>query len=80
MTNLEMYNKVFCECFDITPEGLGESLVYQGISAWDSVGHMTMIAALEEEFDVMLDIDDITDFASYDAGMKILAKYGVLFD
>jgi acyl carrier protein len=36
---------------------------------------MSMIAALETEFDVMLDTEDIIDFSSYQKGVEILAKY-----
>ena len=50
---------------------------YQCIPAWDSVGHMGMIAELEETFDILLETDDIIDFSSYTKGIEILAKYKV---
>lgn len=80
MTNLEKYNNAFVETFEITPDQL-EGLKYQDIEAWDSVGHMSLIAALEDAFDIMMDTDDIIDFSSYKKGMEILAKadYGVDF-
>lgn len=80
MSNLEKYNKVFIETFEITEEQLA-GLKYQDISAWDSVGHMNLIAALEEAFDIMMDTDDIIDLSSYEKGKEILAKadYGVEF-
>ena len=54
-------------------------LKYQDVEAWDSVGHMGLIASLEEAFDIMMDTDDIIDFGSYEKGKEILAKaaYGV---
>ena len=54
-------------------------LQYQGIELWDSVGHMSLVAALEDEFDIMIDTDDIIDLSSYEKGKEILAKYGVEF-
>ena len=80
MTNLEKYRNAFVECFNVTEEE-AEKLEYQCIPAWDSVGHMSLIAALEDEFDIMMDTDDIIDFSSYEKGMEILAKeeYGVEF-
>ena len=80
MTNLEKYNNVFTESFEITEDQLA-GLKYQDIEAWDSVGHMGLIAALEEAFDIMMDTDDIIDFSSYEKGKEILAKatYGVEF-
>ena len=76
MTNLEKYSKAFTESFGITEDKL-DGLEYQSISEWDSVGHMTLIAALEEVFDIMLDTDDIIGFSSFAKGMEILGKYDV---
>lgn len=78
MTNIEKYNKVFIESFAITESDL-ESLEYQSIEQWDSVGHMSLIAGLEDEFGIMLDTDDIIDFSSYVKGKEILAKYDLQF-
>lgn len=74
MTNLEMYNKAFVDSFGVNENELS-SLEYQSISAWDSVGHMNLIAALEDAFDIMMDTDDIIDFSSYEKGKELLAKY-----
>ncbi len=76
MTNLENYNKVFCETLQIEESQLN-GLEYQGVELWDSVGHMTLMAALEDAFDIMLDTDDIVDFSSYGKGKEILKKYDV---
>ena len=80
MNNLEKYNQAFMETFEITEDKLA-GLKYQDIEAWDSVGHMGLVAALEETFDIMMDTDDIIDFSSYEKGKEILAKaeYGVAF-
>ncbi|MCR5518544.1 MAG: acyl carrier protein [Lachnospiraceae bacterium] len=78
MTNIEKYNNAFMETFEITEDKLA-GLKYQDIEAWDSVGHMTLVAALEDSFDIMMDTDDIIDFNSYEKGKELLAKaeYGV---
>ena len=80
MTNLEKYNKAFMDTLEIGEDKLA-GLKYQDIEAWDSVGHMSLIAALEDAFDIMMDTDDIIDFNSYEKGKEILAKdtYGVEF-
>ncbi len=76
MTNLEKYNEAFIESFGVTAEQL-PSLAYQDIPEWDSVGHMQLIAALEDAFDIMFDTDDIIDFSSYEKGKEFMAKYEV---
>ena len=76
MNNLEKYNAAFMESFGITADQL-PGLTYQGITAWDSVGHMQLIAALEDTLDIMFDTDDIIDFSSYEKGKELLEKYEV---
>lgn len=79
MNNFEKYLKVFTETFGVSPEA-AKSLEYQAISEWDSVGHMGLIAAIEDEFDIMMDTDDIIDFSSFEKGKEILAaNYGIAF-
>lgn len=76
MTNLEKYNNVFVENLQITEDQL-EGLIYQGVELWDSVGHMSLVAAIEDTFDIMMETDDIIDFSSYEKGKEILKKYDV---
>lgn len=79
MGNLEKYNNAFINTFDISTDVLN-GLKYQDISAWDSIGHMSLIAALEESFEIMLDTDDIIDMSSYEKGKEILIKnYNIVF-
>lgn len=79
MTNLEKYTNVFVECFGVSPDVLNEQFVYQCVPSWDSVGHMGLIAALEDSFDIMMETDDIIDFSSYTKGIETLKKYNVEF-
>jgi len=73
MTNLEKYMKIFEEELHVEKDQL-KGLEYQSIPEWDSVGHMSLIAAIEDEFDIMMDTDDIIDFSSFEKGMEILTK------
>lgn len=79
MTNNEKYLNAFVEILEISEDD-AKGLKYQGIENWDSVGHMALIAALEEAFDIMMDTDDIINFSSYAKGKEILAaNYGIEF-
>ena len=44
MTNLEKYRNAFVEGLEMSPEEVNDSLEYQGVPQWDSVGHMALIA------------------------------------
>ena len=79
MTNKNKYDQSFVKTFSIEKSALGGDLEYNTIPEWDSVGHMSLIAELEEVFDIMLEMDDIIDFSSYKKGFELLSKYGVDF-
>ena len=79
MNNKQKYNQAFIENFSISENKLTDDLIYNSISEWDSVGHMGLVAALEEQFDIMMEMDDIIDFSSYKKGFELIAKYGVEF-
>ena len=62
--NLSKYKKAFTETFSIEDKDL-EKLEYQSIDNWDSIGHMTLMSAIEEAFAITFETDDIIDFSSF---------------
>ena len=77
MNNKDNYDQVFIETFSVDKNELNDKLEYNTIEAWDSIGHMQMIAELEDDFEIEFEMDDIIDFSSYNKGVEILAKYGI---
>lgn len=73
MTNLEKYTQAFVDSFEVS-EDEAKNLKYQDIKAWDSVGHMGLVANLEEAFDIMMETEDIIDLSSFEKGKEILEK------
>ena len=78
MSNLDKYTEAFTKTFEISAEE-AKTLKYQDIKAWDSVGHMGLVAAIEEAFDIMMETEDIIDFNSFEKGKEILTKYDIDF-
>ena len=77
MSNKDNYDQVFIVSFDLDAKQLNDKLEYNSIEAWDSIGHMQIIAELEDIFEIEFEMDDIINFSSYNKGMEILAKYGI---
>ncbi|HET8924025.1 MAG TPA: acyl carrier protein [Candidatus Acidoferrum sp.] len=71
--------QAFARGLNIAEAEVNETLQYGSTRGWDSVAHMSLIASLDSMFDIMLDIDDVLDLASYDKARGILVKYGVQF-
>ena len=76
MNNKQNYDKAFIDSFSISDDVL-IGLEYNSIPEWDSVGHMGLIAALEDTFDIMMEMDEIIDFSGYEKGKEILKKYNI---
>lgn len=76
MDNLTKYQEVFKKIFGAEVREL-EDLQYQSIEAWDSVGHMEMIAEIEDVFGIMMSSEDMMDILSYQKGIEILKKYDI---
>ncbi|MDD5585783.1 MAG: acyl carrier protein [Alphaproteobacteria bacterium] len=77
MNSKERLKKVFVEALELPADLEVETLEYRKCAQWDSVGHMRMIAALEMEFDVLLETDQILDLSSFTKGLEILQAHGV---
>lgn len=79
MTNMEKYVNAFVESLHVPSENV-PGLMYQSVQEWDSIGHMELITAIEDAFDIMMETDDIIELNSFEKGKEILSKkYGVSF-
>lgn len=77
MTNLEKLNKIFCEVFSVEETSLNNEFNKCHVEGWDSVRQLSLTSSVEDEFDIMLDAEDILEFTSYDNAKKVLAKYEI---
>ncbi|WP_409183877.1 acyl carrier protein [Amycolatopsis sp. VS8301801F10] len=51
-----------------------ENLKYRDIEAWDSVGHMALVAAIEDEFEVEFDTDQVIDMSSFKVAVDMVKE------
>ena len=71
------YSEIFKTALNIGDDKLNENIKYNEIEEWDSIGHMTLVAALEEEYKITMETDDIIDLSSFKKGIEILRKYNI---
>ena len=79
MSNKKKYQDIFIKSLSIDIKKFSENLKYNEIPEWDSIGHMTLMSGLEEDFKITMETDDIVDFSSYQKGIEILNKYKITF-
>lgn len=65
--------------FGIAAESIGDNASMESIENWDSLQHVTLVMALEQEFGVQLDVEDafaMTDFRKICQSLERAAKGG----
>ena len=75
--NIEKYKAIIIETLAIDNKKFNENIKYNEIPEWDSIGHMTLISGIEDEFKISIETDDVINLSSFKEGIKILKKYNV---
>ena len=77
MSDKKKYQDIFIKSLSIESSKFNENLKYNEIPEWDSIGHMSLVAALEDTYKINLETDDIVDFSSFKKGIELLKKYNI---
>jgi acyl carrier protein len=71
------FRQLFAETLNIPIEQVTDELTYNSIRQWDSIAHMALVAAIDAEYDTMLETEDVIDMSSVKKAREILKKYGI---
>jgi len=64
------------EVLGVTPDELSEDSSPDTVSSWDSLGHLNLVIALEEEFGIRLSAGDVLAMRSVRLIRQILHQSG----
>jgi len=67
---------VLARVFGVDASGLDATSSPESVEGWDSMGHLNLVAALEQEFGVSIDIGDVMEMVSVKKIREILLRYG----
>ena len=73
---LQLITKTFSE----KPESIRRDTLKDDIPNWDSIGAISLMAELDEQFGVMLEEKEFESFNRIEDILEILRKRGKLFD
>lgn len=76
MSNIEKLKNAFVEGLEIPVEEV-ENATMDGVEKWDSIGQMSLIAIIEDEFGIELEQEEVMRFTSFAAGVEILKNHGI---
>ena len=77
MPMLDRLARLFHEVFDHDPGRFSKETLPEDVAKWDSLGHMNLVGALEREFELEFEIDEIMEMASVARILEILKARGV---
>lgn len=72
---MEKLNSIIANNFKISIEKSLENLSMGDLPNWDSLTHMGLIIAIEDEFRIEISGDDIAEMVTFDAIRLTVAKY-----
>ncbi len=59
---------------DIDPQSVTMETKAEDVSGWDSVGHLSLAANLEEVFGISLDVDDLMEMENVHEIVRIIGN------
>jgi len=65
MINEQALKDVMAAVLDIAADSISETTSMDTVEAWDSIKHLTLVLAIEEEFGVSIPDEDAADITSY---------------
>ncbi|MBU4273953.1 MAG: acyl carrier protein [Planctomycetes bacterium] len=77
MPVIERLAAIFDKVFGVEADEFSPDLTPEDVLRWDSLGHMTLIMDLEDEFGVHFEVDEITEMTSAGRIIEILQAKGV---
>ncbi len=77
MSIFEQLRATIAQTLDIPPDSISETSAAADVAGWDSLGHVNLMMALEQTFDIQLEVDDFPKLTSVPAIVEHLKRAGV---
>lgn len=74
MSALDQLKDIMASTLQISPDAISESVTMDDIEEWDSLGHVHIMVALEQAFDLYMDVEDFAELQSVPAILAFLAS------
>lgn len=77
MSETPRLTQLLAEILRLPPRAINDELTLAGTDNWDSLTHMELIAALEQEFSIELSVDEIVAMVTFPGIQSVLGAKGV---
>ena len=72
MSVFEQLQEIMATTLELPTNAIGEASTMEEIEEWDSLGHVHIMVALEQAFDLYMDVDDFAKLDSVPAILQYL--------
>ena len=72
MDLFEQLCAVVADALKVSPDQIERTTTADDLEAWDSLGHVHVMMAIENAFDIYMDVEDFAEMNSIPAIMKFL--------
>lgn len=73
--NEEKLKEVLCDTFGLDEEEISQNMSNDSIASWDSLNHLRLVSALEQEFDIRLTMEEISSMTNYGKIVEYVGKH-----
>ncbi len=77
--NEQKLKRTLSEVFGVPEESINEETSKDSVEAWDSLKHLNLVLAIEEQFDVSLSEEQSLEIMSFPLIKAVLGEHGVQF-
>ena len=60
------------DILDVDPESIDGSMTRDNTESWDSLNHINLVTALEQQFGVSFDVSEIESMSSFDDILQLM--------
>lgn len=68
---------IVAKVFNLDPEQITNASSQETIGEWDSMGHLSLVTGLEDQFKISIAISDAITMTSVEQIKRVLKEYGV---
>jgi len=77
MSIFEKLRETIALTLKVSKDRITETTSNENLAAWDSLGQVNLMMALEQTFDIVLDVEDFQKLTSVSAIMEYLKDQGI---
>jgi acyl carrier protein len=63
-TVVDKVKAAFVSAFSVDPEKFNVEMMPEDVQGWDSLGHLTLVTALQEQFGLEFEVNEVMDMDS----------------